>query len=107
MPIFVVVGRTNVGKSTFFNAISKEKLRAIACDFSCTTRDCNYAIAGIGDLEFVVVDTPGITGEKDAPEQLIDVLHECDVIGFMVDGKEGVSGSDFETVKFLKRLESP
>ena len=95
IPVVAVVGRPNVGKSTFFNRVIGGRV-AIVDDRPGVTRDRNFAKADWAGRHFFLVDTGGIIEGSDEPlhrairEQAYAAVQEADVILFLVDGKEGV-----------------
>ena len=107
-PIVAVVGRPNVGKSTFFNRIVGKRL-SIVEDTPGVTRDRIYAEAEWRGVNFAIIDTGGI--EADSKEAIPSLIREqaqiametSDVILFMVDGKEGITSSDREVADMLTR----
>lgn len=107
-PILAIVGRPNVGKSTFFNRIIGER-RAIVEDIPGVTRDRIYAEAEWNGKEFAVIDTGGIEVKTDDTilaqmrDQAVMAMDMADVIVFMVDGKEGLTTADREVAAMLRR----
>ncbi|MCF0140733.1 MAG: ribosome biogenesis GTPase Der [Mogibacterium sp.] len=107
-PIVAVVGRPNVGKSTFFNRIIGER-RAIVEDVPGVTRDRIYAETEWNGKEFAIIDTGGIEAKSDDTilsqmrDQAIVAMDMADVILFMVDGKEGLTTADREVATILRR----
>ena len=107
-PILAIVGRPNVGKSTFFNRIIGER-RAIVEDVPGVTRDRIYAEAEWNGKEFAVIDTGGIEVKTDDTilaqmrDQAVMAMDMADVIIFMVDGKEGLTTADREVASMLRR----
>ena len=107
-PILAIVGRPNVGKSTFFNRIIGER-RAIVEDIPGVTRDRIYAEAEWNGKEFGVIDTGGIEVKTDDTilaqmrDQAVIAMDMADVIIFMVDGKEGITTADREVATMLRR----
>ena len=107
-PILAIVGRPNVGKSTFFNRIIGER-RAIVEDTPGVTRDRIYAEAEWNGKEFAVIDTGGIEVKTDDTilaqmrDQAVMAMDMADVIIFMVDGKEGITTADREVASMLRR----
>ena len=91
-PIVAVVGRANVGKSTFFNKIVGRRL-SIVDDVAGVTRDRLYADAEWCGKKFTIVDTGGVEFKTDdvfqdeVKEQVDIALESADVIVFLVDGK--------------------
>ena len=107
-PILAVVGRPNVGKSTFFNRLVGER-RAIVEDVPGVTRDRIYAETDWNGKEFAVIDTGGIEVNTDDTirsqmrDQAVMAMDMADVILFMVDGKEGLTTADKEVAELLRR----
>jgi GTP-binding protein len=112
-PIVALVGRPNVGKSTFFNRLIGER-QAIIEDQPGTTRDRLYGASFWNGVEFTVVDTAGLLFEIDEPdlpvaeisrrtrEQAELAINEADVIIFMVDGRDGITSADSEVAELLR-----
>ncbi len=110
-PIAAIVGRPNVGKSTLFNRLVRERL-AIVEGEPGVTRDRLY-----GDVEwlnhwFTVVDTGGIdTGTdvitRQVRRQAEIAVEQADVILFVVDGRAGLTGADEEVANLLRRSSKP
>jgi GTP-binding protein len=105
--IVAIVGRPNVGKSTFFNRLVEER-KAIEDNVSGVTRDRHYGHAQWGGKYFSVVDTGGyVTGSDDVYEaeirkQVRLAIEEATVILFMVDCFDGVTGLDEEFAEELR-----
>lgn len=111
-PVVAIVGRPNVGKSTFFNRCVGAR-QAIVDDSPGVTRDRIYQETDWSGRQFLLVDTGGVipnANEKIANEVFDQVglaLDEADVIVFMVDGKSGISGADEEVANLLRRTKKP
>jgi len=111
-PLVAIVGRPNVGKSTLFNRLLGER-RAIVEDFPGVTRDRNYAEVTRYDKPFILIDTGGFEPVSEdrllvqMREQSQLAIEEADVILFLMDGREGVTPSDHEVLKMLRRVEKP
>lgn len=107
-PILAVVGRPNVGKSTFFNRIIGER-KAIVEDVPGVTRDRIYAETEWNGREFAIIDTGGIEASTDDPilsqmrDQAVVAMDMADLILLMVDGKEGLTTADIEVGAILRR----
>ena len=107
-PLVAVVGRPNVGKSTFFNKVVGRRV-SIVEDTPGVTRDRIYAEAEWSGRHFALIDTGGIEPEsKDVimsqmREQAEMAMDTSDVILFMVDGKDGVTASDREVASMLMK----
>ena len=110
--IVAVVGRPNVGKSTFFNRLI-QKREAIVDAVSGVTRDRHYGKSDWNGKEFSVIDTGGyVVGSDDIFEQEIDkqvelAIDEADAIIFMVDVEAGVTGMDEDVANLLRRVDKP
>lgn len=108
MPIVAVVGRPNVGKSTFFNKVVGRRV-SIVEDTPGVTRDRIYAEAEWSGHFFALIDTGGI--EPDSTDVILSqmrtqaeiAMDTADVILFMVDGKDGLTSSDREVAGMLMR----
>jgi len=111
-PIVAIVGRPNVGKSTFFNRITRSR-DAIVDNFPGVTRDRNYGDATWNDVAFTLVDTGGfLSDDKDdfANEirfQVLLAIEDADVIILLLDGKAGVSPYDRDIVEILRTTKKP
>jgi GTPase len=119
-PLVAIVGRPNVGKSTFFNRMIGERV-AIVEDLPGTTRDRIYGDTDWNGREFTLIDTgglelgPGIpvgqvglTGQpgdimKHVMAQAQLAIDEADVIVVMVDARAGITAADEEVADFLRR----
>jgi GTP-binding protein len=106
--IVAIVGRPNVGKSTFFNRMV-EKRQAIVDATSGVTRDRHYAMADWNGKEFSLIDTGGyVIGSDDVFEEEIRkqvdlAIDEANIILFLVDVKEGVTDMDKDVANLLRR----
>lgn len=107
-----IVGRPNVGKSTFFNRLLEQR-KAIVDDFSGVTRDRQYGVAEWAGKTFNVIDTGGfVAGSDDVFEteirkQVIIALEESDVVLFMVDTATGITDLDDAMADVLRRTTKP
>ena len=112
MSIVAIVGRPNVGKSTFFNRLIQRR-EAIVDAVSGVTRDRHYGKSDWNGKEFSLIDTGGyVKGSDDIFEAEIDIqvelaIDEADAIIFMVDVESGVTGMDQEVAKLLRRSKKP
>ena len=127
-PIVALVGRPNVGKSTLFNRFVGQR-KAIVEDLAGTTRDRLYGESDWGGRNFILVDTGGLElGQIETPQQhqigfeagvssrlfLEEIrtqaevaIAEAEVIVFVVDGETGVTASDEDVSKLLRRADTP
>lgn len=107
-PIVAIVGRPNVGKSTFFNKIVGRRV-SIVEDTPGVTRDRIYAEAEWNGVHFALIDTGGI--EPASQDIILSQMREqaqiamdmADVILFIVDGKDGLTHADEEVAMMLRR----
>lgn len=110
--IIAIVGRPNVGKSTFFNRLIGER-QAIIDDTSGVTRDRQYGTSDWNGKTFNVVDTGGfVHGSEDVFEaairsQVLMAIDEAAIIVFMVDVTTGVTDLDEEVAHLLRRTDKP
>lgn len=110
--VVAIVGRPNVGKSTFFNVLAGEKI-AIIKDTPGVTRDRIYADCVWRGTTFQVIDTGGIEPEsediilKQMRRQAELAMNMADVIVFITDIKAGVTQSDEEVAQLLRRTKKP
>ena len=111
-PVVAIVGRPNVGKSTFFNYIVGQRI-SIVEDTPGVTRDRVYAESSWRGRDFTVIDTAGIeelTGDtivNQMREQVDIAISVADVIIFLTDIKQGVTAADEEIAVMLKRCKKP
>jgi GTP-binding protein len=126
-PLVAIVGRPNVGKSTFFNRVIGEKL-AIVEDLPGTTRDRLYGDGEWNGRYFTLIDTGGLEFEsedeqkKESENKGVDsireiarqtraqatvAIEEADVIVFMVDAKTGLTSTDRDIADILRRAKKP
>ena len=111
-PIVAIVGRPNVGKSTFFNYIIGEKI-SIVEDKPGVTRDRIYADTNWRGRNFTLVDTAGIEPksediiESSMREQVEMAIEIADVIIFVTDIKQGVTEADKEISLLLRKSKKP
>lgn len=112
LPIVAVVGRPNVGKSTFVNRLIQAQ-DAIVHPASGVTRDRSYHRTDWNGREFMLVDTGGIEFTTDdrfgdsIREQAVVAAQEADVVVFLVDGAVGIAPGDEEVAGLLRRQKTP
>ena len=110
--IVAIVGRPNVGKSTFFNRLIQRR-EAIVDAVSGVTRDRHYGKSDWNGKEFSLIDTGGyVVGSDDIFEAEIDkqvelAIDEADAIIFMVDVESGVTGMDEDVAALLRKSKKP
>ena len=123
-PLVAIVGRPNVGKSTFFNRMLGERV-AIVEELPGTTRDRLYGDTDWNGREFTLIDTGGLefgsgipvgqvglNGQpgdimKNVRSQAELAIEEADVIVFMVDARSGITAADEEVADLLRRTQKP
>lgn len=111
-PVVAIVGRPNVGKSTFFNYIAGSRI-SIVEDTPGVTRDRIYADANWRGVDFTMIDTGGIEPESEdiilsqMRTQAELAIELADVIIFLTDVKQGVTAADKEIAIMLKKSKKP
>jgi len=112
LPIVAVVGRPNVGKSTFVNRIT-QTTDAIVHEQRGVTRDRSYHHADWNGVDFLLIDTGGIEAgnadefQSSIRSQALMAAEEADAIVFIVDGKTGLTPDDTEVARILLRSGTP
>ncbi len=107
-----IVGRPNVGKSTFFNRMLEQR-RAIVDDESGVTRDRQYGVAEWAGKTFNLIDTGGFVAgsedvfEREIRKQVLIALEEANALIFMVDCATGITTLDEEMADVLRRTTKP
>ncbi len=110
--IIAIVGRPNVGKSTFFNRLVETR-QAIVNETAGVTRDRNYGKSLWNGVEFSVIDTGGYVVNSDdifegeIRKQVSLAIDEADVIVFVVDVESGITDLDQSVANILRRVEKP
>ena len=110
--IVAIIGRPNVGKSTFFNRLIKKR-EAIVDAISGVTRDRHYGKSDWNGIDFTLIDTGGYLEnsddifQKEIDKQVNLAIEEADAIFFMVDLVEGINGMDEIIAKLLRRSQKP
>jgi len=123
-PLVAIVGRPNVGKSTFFNRMLGDQV-AVVEDLPGTTRDRIYGDTDWNGREFTLIDTGGLELSSEIPvgqvglngqpgdimsnvrAQVELAIEEADLIVFMVDARSGITAADEEVADLLRRTEKP
>ena len=111
IPVIALIGRPNVGKSTLFNVLTKTR-DAIVANEPGLTRDRQFGIGKVGEKKFIVVDTGGLSGEKQDLDDLmarqsILALEEADEVLFMVDARAGVTSGDEVIASMIRKSGKP
>ncbi|MBM4212938.1 MAG: ribosome biogenesis GTPase Der [Gammaproteobacteria bacterium] len=107
LPVVVLVGRPNVGKSTLFNRLTGTR-DAIVADLPGVTRDRQYGYGKLGPVPYVVVDTGGLVEQPSGIEtpmrlQTERAVEEADVLVFLADARSGLTPQDHWVVRELRR----
>ena len=107
IPVIALIGRPNVGKSTLFNVFTRSR-DAIVADQPGLTRDRQYGVGERGDKHFIVVDTGGLSGEKQALDDLmarqtLAAIDEADELLFMVDARDGLTNADRQIADLVRK----
>ena len=111
-PVIAIVGRPNVGKSTLFNRLIRER-KAIVEDMPGVTRDRLYGEFDWNGREFTVIDTGGIVLDEPDPilsqtrKQAQVAIDEADLILFLVDTKEGPTSADYDLADAFRKSDTP
>ncbi len=111
LPVIALVGRPNVGKSTLFNQLTRSR-DALVADQPGLTRDRQYGIGKLGDRPYLVVDTGGISGDRDGidalmEKQVLAAIDEADHLLFLVDARDGLTAGDEFIAERLRRTGKP
>lgn len=115
--IVALIGRPNVGKSTLFNRITKSR-KALVDSTPGVTRDRQYAQVEWDPGSFILVDTGGIETEGRSAgstdmmsgtirEQTLQAVVDADVLLFLMDGRQGVTPTDFNVTELLRKTDKP
>jgi GTP-binding protein len=110
-PIIAIVGRTNVGKSTLFNQLTRTR-DALVANVPGLTRDRIYGTGQTDGRAYVVVDTGGLVDEKEGIAglvglQTLQAARDADGILFLLDGREGLNPADEAIARQLRELQKP
>jgi GTP-binding protein len=111
LPVIALVGRPNVGKSTLFNRLTRTR-DALVADQPGLTRDRKYGVGRLGSRPYLVVDTGGISGDREGVEALMEqqvqlAIGEADRILFLLDARDGLTGGDESIAAVLRRTGKP
>ena len=107
LPVIVLVGRPNVGKSTLFNSLTRTR-NALVADLPGLTRDRQYGIGQRGPHPYVVIDTGGLTENDEGLAGLVQqqawrAIEEADAVLLLVDGRGELTAADEEIASQLRR----
>jgi len=112
MALVAIIGRPNVGKSTFFNRLIGRR-QAIVDEYSGVTRDRHYGKSDWGGREFSVIDTGGYVSEtddifeKEIAKQVMIAMEEANLILFVCDARQGLIDLDRDVAKLLRQSKKP
>ena len=111
LPVIVLVGRPNVGKSTLFNHLTRSR-DALVADVPGLTRDRQYGFGKLGPRPYVVVDTGGLDGSDGGlmglmAKQTLKAFAEADAAILLVDGRVGLTAADQVIAQQLRRSGKP
>jgi len=110
-PVIALVGRPNVGKSTIFNRLTRSR-DALVADFAGLTRDRIYGTVREEGLDFILIDTGGLTDQSDNMAELMRkqaqlAIDEADLVLFVVDGRAGLMPADHDIARQLRNQGKP
>ena len=114
LPIIALVGRPNVGKSTLYNALTRTR-DALVADQPGLTRDRRYGMGKVGEEQtpYIILDTGGLSGDDSnhmdnlIAGQVWKAVEDADLIYFIVDGRNDVTGYDEEIAEQIRRTNKP
>lgn len=109
--VITIVGRPNVGKSTIFNAITSTR-NALVGDIPGITRDRQYGLGQFSTINYCVIDTGGLTGDKIGLHGLVELqtwkaVADATIVLFVVDARSGLTAADEEIARKLRRFGKP
>ena len=111
IPVIALIGRPNVGKSTLFNVLTRSR-DAIVANEPGLTRDRQYGVGLFSGRKFIVIDTGGLSGEKQSLDDLMArqtllALDEADQVLFMVDAQDGLTSGDRLIADLVRKSGKP
>lgn len=110
-PVIALVGRPNVGKSTIFNRLTRSR-DALVADYAGLTRDRIYGTVREENLDFILIDTGGLTDQSNNMSDLMRkqarlAIEEADLVLFIVDGRAGLMPTDADVAQQLRNDGKP
>ena len=107
IPVIALIGRPNVGKSTLFNVFTRSR-DAIVANEPGLTRDRQYGVGERAGKTFIVIDTGGLSGEKQDLDELMArqtrlAMEEADEILFLVDARDGLTSGDRVIAELVRK----
>lgn len=111
LPVIALVGRPNVGKSTLFNQLTRSRA-ALVADLPGLTRDRQYGLGRVGDFQYLVVDTGGLTDAETGMDaamagQTRRALQDADLVLLLLDARAGLTALDVSIAAELRLLGRP
>src|SRR5574341_752459 len=112
LPVIAIVGRPNVGKSTLFNRLVGRR-QALVRDVPGVTRDRLYGRVTFERWQATLIDTGGFDPASEEPliegvrRQVLAAIDEADLVLFVVDARDGLTGLDLEIARVLRRAGKP
>ena len=111
IPVIALIGRPNVGKSTLFNVFTRSR-DAIVANEPGLTRDRQYGVGERADKTFIVVDTGGLSGDKQDLDDLMAqqtrlAMEEADELVFLVDARDGLTAGDRQIAEMVRKSGKP
>ena len=111
IPVIALIGRPNVGKSTVFNVLTRSR-DAIVANEPGLTRDRQYGVGERKGKTFIVIDTGGLSGEKQDLDELMArqtrlAMDEADEILFLVDARDGLTSGDRLIADLVRKSGKP
>ncbi|MCP4431347.1 MAG: ribosome biogenesis GTPase Der [Gammaproteobacteria bacterium] len=111
IPVIALIGRPNVGKSTLFNVLTRSR-DAIVANEPGLTRDRQYGVGVFSGRKFIVIDTGGLSGEKQSLDDLMArqtllALGEADQVLFIVDAQDGLTSGDRVIAELVRKSGKP
>ncbi|MFO0417012.1 MAG: ribosome biogenesis GTPase Der [Pseudomonadota bacterium] len=112
LPTVCIVGRTNVGKSTLFNALAGKR-KAVVKDQPGVTRDRCFEVVTRFDFPFTLIDTGALVGEEtialhqSVREQTELAIRQSDVVIVVFDGLHGLHPLDNQVVDLMRQIDKP
>lgn len=107
IPVFALIGRPNVGKSTLFNVFTRSR-DAIVANEPGLTRDRQYGVGERNEKPFIVIDTGGLSGDKQRLDDLMArqtrlAMDEADEILLLVDARDGLTQGDRQIAEMVRK----